>query len=263
MKGHFLTLITLFTCCSCFSQSAIVPDYKWSIGLQVNTVDQTQRFTNQTTTIYWRDDDDLYISGNNTNTKDHSFDLSILGNYYMKDSRFIKSSFGVNQINIKSEAAASDSSGNSYLFNSSKKQTDFDFCGGFGWLTTSNKISFYGGFQFRGAIYGKAFVHKYYEWDDPAGAFYFSNEVLGTIKNGFSIGVGNFVGFLYRQKNIGIGGEISYSLMYSKYGGEESFDNLTKTTPASINENTVQLNPILKTFEISRIKASLNFQIFF
>lgn len=259
----FFILIN-YTTNSAFAQDSTKTKHsKWGIGVRLNTVEQTQRYSNQTGNIYWQDDVDLYFNGYHSRTKDNSFAIGIIGNYYLKNSNFLRCNIGINKIDVESNEEYLAPWGDNALFNASKKQNDLHFAFGTGWKIDKEKLSFYGGFVVVAAFYGKAFVHKYVENQVPNGIFYNSNEVTGTIENGYSYGIGNFLGFAYNIKKISIGGEIAYSFLYSKYGGKETFYHMNiqvnPPEPNIVTETTAIFDNVLTIFEMSKVKPSIYF----
>lgn len=266
LKQFLIIFFILFnyTINTAFSQDSTKTNLrKWGVGVQVNTVEQTQRYSNKIGNIYWTDDIDLYINGHNSRTKDNSFAIGIIGNYYLKNTNFLRCNIGINKINIEVKDEYPTPWGDNAVFNASKTQTDMHFAFGTGWKIDKGKLSFYGGFVVVAAFYGKAFVHKYVENQVPKGTFYNSNEVTGTIENGYSYGIGNFAGFTYNIKKISIGGEIAYSFLYSKYGGKETFYQVNiqvnPPEPNIVTETTPVFNNAHTLFEMSKIKPSIYF----
>lgn len=266
LKQLLITLFILFgyTTNRAFAQGiAKTKPSKWGIGIQVNTVEQTQRYSNLPLNIYWQDDIDLYFSGSHSRTKDNSFAIGIIGNYYLKNTNFIRCNISINRINIEANSEYTTSWGDYSVFHGSKKQNDLHFAFGTGWKIDKEKLNFYGGFVVVAAFYGKAFVHRYSENQVPNGLFYNSFDGTGTIENGYSAGIGSFAGFAYNVKRFSFGVEIAYSFLYSKYGGKQTFyTSSVQVNPPEPNiliENTATYDNALTTFEMSKVKPSIYF----
>lgn len=90
--------------------------------------------------------------------------------------------------------------------------------------------------------------------------------ITTIIDGGLSYGIASFAGVrIHLFKNIFIGSEFSYSLLYSKIGGSENYEEIT-TDDASgtiLNHGVWTFRESITGYGLSGFKASLNISYLF
>jgi hypothetical protein len=240
-------------------------NYKWQVGFQLNTTRKDlpgeYTYVNTMQSTFSNSPEYNLVGGwsSNAKTKDKSFAIALFGNYFIRNKTFIRAKINLNKINVEiPDDEFSDTAFHIY-YTASKKRNDINSAIGLGYLIQLKKIDFYFGVEIPGIFYGKEKLYDYYEVDDiNTNAFIYSGETEASFNNGYSIGLGNFVGAALALKHFSLGSEIGYSFLFSKYGGNGTYEHINKypsQTPTYINFTH---NPSLSLFEFSKINVSFN-----
>ncbi|NVO03183.1 MAG: hypothetical protein HXX09_10840 [Bacteroidetes bacterium] len=241
-------------------------DYKWSVGIQLNTPERKIPNIEDQSANGW-DDGYLYNGeSHNAITKDKTFALSLIGNYLLKDDNFLRCKVGFNNVDIKRLNDYRIDSLDNTISNAFKKRTDFGVAFGIGKSLEIKHLNLYAGFELPFTFYGKTKFYYYYQANDvQTGTPLTSQEISGTIFKAYSIGIGNFAGFTFKFSNFSIGGEISYAFLYSKRLSESTFQVINK----DLQTNTVTSgldgtsNPKISSFDMSKITGSITLKYSF
>lgn len=241
-------------------------EYKWEIGLQINTPERKSPLEEQTEDTYgpWNDELQLYYGiSSNARTKDRTFALSIISNYFKNDD-FFRYKAGINKVSIHLLPDVVDTSGYYSSYEASKYRNDFIISLGIGKGITFKQFHLHSGFEIPFTYYGKGNVNFHTKTKVPFSPNYSFYELNGTIFNSYSIGIGGFSGFTFGYKKFSFGGEISFAFLYNKRLGETKFHNETKDY---INNNFTTFdftyNPTISNFDISKVKGSINLTYLF
>jgi hypothetical protein len=241
-------------------------EYKWSVGVQVNTPERIPKLQEQTEGATWwifGDDEFLYHGLSfNAITKDKTFAASTVVNYYYKTNNFLRFRVGLDKVDIELlPDKAVELTGTFLNYNHAwKKRNDFTSEIGIGYNIEIKPLHFYVGLDIPFTYYGKTQVYLFQQVNDAiTGAPISSNEQSGSIFSAFSTGIGNFAGFAFKFKDFALGGEISYALLYNKRLSETTFhaENINLQTNTIVNTTDITYNPTISNFDISKIKGSI------
>jgi hypothetical protein len=235
-----------------FAQTASEPisiekNYKWSIGVQINTVETIPGFAGYSG----------YFSTffQNVNQVDKSFSTGILANYFINNNVSARIRIGITKRNMNeapdTTGVAGMLNGNYTYGNSSLTETNIHIAPGLQWNTRKDKVALYGGIEIPYNIIGQIKT-------DGVGRKY-TNYVLtstinnsGTFTGGESYGVGVFTGInFYPCKRITIGTEFSLAYIHTKVGGKQA------------QNGSVFYNGTYEASGISDLKGSINVSFFF
>ncbi len=269
MKKHFHSafLFPFLFFLSYFSFAQTIPNIeniakaklsKWSIGVQINTVDKLPPFT------MFSDNNPLFHGGDirGGDKKNNSYSLGLIINYIFKENISIRIKTGITRINMSNYYELP------YLHDGtddiSLKQTTTNYIPGIEWNIVKGKINFYTGFEAPINIYGK---YNYKANDRSINNGMPSTTIITTkIDGGLSAGIGSFLGVrIHLFKNIFIGSEFSYSLLYSKIGGNETYEqiDIDDASGTVFNHNIYTFRESIAGVGLSGFKASLNISYLF
>jgi hypothetical protein len=236
---------------------------KWSIGVQINTPERkipNIEDKDQNANV-WEDGYLYNGDSHNGSTKDKTYAVSVVGNYYLKDNNFLRIKAGINNVDIvMTDKPFIDPTGTTLSYdNAWKKRMDFNVSPGIGYSIAIKHFNFYAGFELPYTHYGQAQFYAFWQNNDAkTGALISTEEMTGTIFKAYSIGIGNFIGFSFSFRSLSIGGEITYAFLYKKLLSASTWHNLDKDF---INNTTTSsdltYNPTMSNFDMSKIKGSI------
>ena len=241
-------------------------NYKWEIGLQINTPERKSPLEEQTENSFnstWSDEIFLYhANSNNGTTKDKTFSVALVGNYYLKGNNFLKIKTGFSKVDIElTDKPFIESTGTYQAYdNAYKKRNDIILSPGVGRVMGIKNFKFYGGFDIPFTYYGNAHVDYFVQTNDAStGIPVSSYELSGTIFSAYSIGIGNFAGFSFLFKHFSVSGEVSYAFLYNKRLSESTFQSVAKDlqTNTITSSAGITYHPTVSYFDISKIKGSI------
>ncbi len=252
MKKYFLLFVFLLPSCFCFAQNEQDKDYKWGIGVQLNSLDKMPPLAG----YYFGDDQPYFNTGDR---KNKSYSAGLVLNYFFSNNRTTRIKIGIsnNHFSEHREVVA----GNNSIEDVDFKQKIVNFCPGIFWNMKQNKLLFYGGFEMPILIYAKLKSTAGYVRTDPATSLILEQySGVGEFDGGFAIGPGIFSGFnIQANKKILIGGE--FSILYRKVGGDLN-GTYIETIPTNQTVITVD-HQTIQNLAMPRLAASLNITYLF
>ncbi|MDP1746457.1 MAG: hypothetical protein Q8L90_12820 [Bacteroidota bacterium] len=268
-----LFILLLFSSLTKFAIAQYVSEadnqYKWSISAAINSVEaqMDQKLFDTWASPY------VNYYDNYGNKKNKSLSFSIIPKYRITEDMLLRFEYGVTNIDLQSNF-----NGIGDTLTQSQGQA-LGSANTISYQTISQKIYRYAaGVQWN--FMKKKFIETYcgallnylhysdMQWSQRI----ISNTTVGRGTNytsatpgGFATGIGAFSGFnIYVHKQISIGGEFSYSLLYYKLGGVQSGvqEHIFPTTPTLIF-NWKNYNNASEGIQFSKVLPSLNLTIRF
>ena len=238
---------------------------KWEIGLAYNSVEAQMDQKLFDTWVFPSANYYAYFGNKN----DRSFSISAIPKYFLSDDVQLRCEFGFTNINMRSyyNGAGDTLSQNqghigatgSIIKQDTIQQKIFRFVPGIQWtLTRKKRVKSYGGISLCYNYYSK--MH----WGDFITSLPDTTrrtDYIATTKGGFQTGIGLFGGFTVRiYKQIYLGGELSYYLLYYKLGGIQKGEMINYYTSSatevllwSIYDNSskgVQFSKVIPSFRL-------------
>jgi type II secretory pathway pseudopilin PulG len=237
--------------------------YKWSISAAINSVEAQLDQKLLDTWVYPSANYYSYFG----NKHDNSLSLSIIPKYHITGDILLRFELGITNIDLQSYYnGINDSNSNSAAANIIKtdtiRQKIYRFIAGVQWDFIQKKfIESYCGASLCYLKYNEMY------WTD----FIIDNKYNQTGKNtattagGFATGIGAFVGVnIYLHKQISIGGEFSYSILYYKLGGMQNgiYQRTTKNV-MDVKENWAISDNTSTGIQFSKVIPSFNLTVYF
>jgi len=224
MKLPTIVLLVFLT------SNCIAQDNKFALSVQINTQEQVSY---SHVTNYGG------VFARENNERDNYYSFSGVVKYNLKNNTSLRLKVGFSKLSFGSDTTYHDST---YETNSnqSAKQTNYHFALGIEKEIITGKVNLYVGFQTPVNIYGQTTYESLYEYHFiSTGVIWYSNQINGRQKNGFSIGLSGFTGFAFNITNrFAVFGEYSFAIMYAKIGGEDEFTSVSVQS-GTINKITV------------------------
>jgi hypothetical protein len=261
-----ISVLAVLICLNCFGQAdstSVKEKYatRWGFSVAYNSAEAQidQQLIN--TWTFAR----INYYDNFSDKTNRSYSLSIFPEYYLKNNILMRFEFGMTNINLLSHYNAyRDSVSAGFSFNTivddTLRQKIYKFSPGIQWKFAKNKI---------GEIYcGGIFNYSWYSelsWIQNIK----SNDVpgRGTIyraktPGGFATGIGAFSGFnINLTKNIKVGCELSYSLLYYRLGGKEKGETIGIYPSTTLIQEWVIENNKSKGIQFSKVMPSFHIAV--
>lgn len=262
-KSSLLLLFSSLTITAFAQLEKQEPKYKWSISASINSVEAQMDQKLFDTWVYPSANYYGYFGKKN----DKSLSLSVIPKYRIADDILLRLEFGLTNIDLQSYYnGINDFNSNSAAANIIKidtiRQKIYRFAYGIQWDFIKRK--------FIESYLGASLHYLYYsemQWTDyimdNSSKQYSRN--ISTTAGGFATGIGAFGGVnIYLHKNISIGGEFSYSLLYYKIGGlQNGIYQRTTNNVIDVNQNWAINNNASTGIQFSKVMPSLNLTIRF
>lgn len=214
MKKCVLFLVLLLNCYCGFSQNEKNTDKKWTIGLQMNSLDKIPSLLN----LDNPSDNRFYNDGTR---KNKSFAIGIQANYSFSENCFFRIRSGVTFNNIYEYNEEIFSGGillgKDYIHITNK---NFNLAPGFFFTKRLERFDVFCGFEIPFIAYGQVkdttSFEQYDRMTDTLTSYVYSH---AKSDNGFAVGPAFNAGFnIHLSRNFSLGGETSYAFLYSKVG---------------------------------------------
>ncbi|HTL80863.1 MAG TPA: hypothetical protein VL651_04125 [Bacteroidia bacterium] len=256
MKKNFLLLLSLFTTCFCFSQNDQAQNYKWAVGLQLNTIERLPDLGNGSLI-----DERFYLG---SIEKNKSFSIGVPISKRINENLFFRTGLSWTHRNIIEDAAPVNPSGDYVINHAQITQSIIKISPGILWGESQNKIMFYGGFILPVTIYGTTKITEHTDSYSADTISYMEDGII-SIPNGISVGIGSLSGFSIRiNQHLCVGSEISFAYAFSKIGDGETELTRTSLSPGgSPQTTTLKWNDSIQRVGIFDMQGSISFSFTF
>lgn len=269
-KSFILLLFSLLTKFA-FAQYVSESDnqYKWSISAAINSVEAQMDQKLFDTWVY----PSVNYYGYYGDKQDKSLSLSIIPKYQITDDVLLRLEYGITNIDLRSHYngigdTVTQNQGhiggtNNIIKDNIIQQKIYRYVAGIQWNFMKKKfIETYCGASLNYFHYSDMHWRDNIAIQSIPGRF---TNYSATTPGGFATGIGAFSGFnIYLHKQISIGGEFSYSLLYYKLGGVQNgiVEQIYPANPTEILNWTIYNNSS-EGIQFSKVMPSLNITIRF
>jgi hypothetical protein len=254
-----------------FGQYISEPDnqYKWSISAAINSVEAQMDQKLFDTWVYPSANYYAYYG----DKQDKSLSVSIIPKYQITDDVLLRFEYGVTNIDLRSHYngigdTVTQNQGHiggtaDITDDNTIQQKIYRYSAGIQWNFMKKKfIETYCGASLNYFHYTDVYWRNNIALLNTPGR---STNYIATTPGGFATGIGAFSGFnIYLHKQVSVGGEFSYSVLYYKLGGVQTGvqEQIFPTTPTMILNWTIH-NNASEGIQFSKVIPSLNITIRF